>query len=310
MKQIMTAAHKLMPGLVVGLILTVSNGLPRTDARDADQILNLWPDVQPGPAIESGPEQDFNKSTDRPIAGRAIIKLGNVSVPQAHVFLAPADQRTGAAVVICPGGGYNILAWDLEGTEVADWLNSIGVTAVVVKYRVPTSQLDPKWLAPVQDTQRSISLVRAHAEAWKIDPQKVGVLGFSAGGDTAARTALATTRHYSAQDATDQRDCHADAAVLIYPAYLTNTDKTGLREDLNVSKESPPMFLAHAWNDPVTPESSLFLALALKQHEVPAELHLYDAGGHGYGLRAVDNLPVTSWNHRCQDWLRRNGWAR
>ena len=299
------------PGIgVLTLLLFAACGESAVFARDADHVINLWPGKPPGPQVNAGEEQDFNKPTDRPVAGRKIIKLGNVSVPQAHVFLPPAEQRTGAAVVICPGGGYNILAWDLEGTEVAEWLNSAGVAAIVLKYRVPTGNLNPKWLAPVQDAQRAISITRSHAAAWGIESGKVGVLGFSAGGDTAARTALAAKRLYDPADVIDQADCRANAAILIYPAYLTNQEKSGLADDVVVTKESPPMFLAHAWNDPVTPESSLFLALALKKNEVPAELHLYDAGGHGYGLRAVDSLPVTSWNLRCADWLKRNGWGR
>ncbi|MEZ6043692.1 MAG: alpha/beta hydrolase [Planctomycetaceae bacterium] len=292
--------------IVTVLAMTVSSVV----AREPDYVINLWNGSQPGPAIDAGEEQDFTKDTDRLIAGRRIIKLGNVSVPQAHVFLAPEGQRSGAAVAICPGGGYNILAWDLEGTEVAEWLNSVGITAVVVKYRVPTGKLDPKWLGPVQDTQRSISLIRANAQDWGVDTAKVGVLGFSAGGDTAARTALATERHYEPVDQIDDQLCVANAGILIYPAYLTNDERTALKDDLKVSKESPRMFLAHAWDDPVTPASSLLLALALRKHDVAAELHLYDAGGHGYGLRAVDGKPVTSWNLRCADWLHRNGWAR
>ena len=292
------------------LVVTIINSTATLEAREADHVVDLWSGKPPGPEVNAGDEQDFNKPTDRLIAGRKIIKLGNVSVPQAHVYLAPEEKRTGAAVVICPGGGYNILAWDLEGTEVAEWLNSAGVTAIVLKYRVPTGNLNPKWLAPVQDAQRTISLVRSRAATWGVELDKIGVLGFSAGGDTAARTALATSRLYEASDEVDASSCHANAGILIYPAYLTDKERTGHSEDIIVTKDSPRMFLAHAYDDPVTPESSLYLALALKKNGVPAELHMYDAGGHGYGLRHVDALPVTGWNHRCSDWLRRIGWGR
>lgn len=279
-------------------------------AAEPDHVLNVWPGKPPGATTVAGEEQDFTKPDDRPVAGRRIIKLGNVSTPQLHVYLPPVDQRTGAALVICPGGGFQILAWDLEGTEVAEWLNSLGITAIVLKYRVPTRELTPKWEAPVQDTQRALSLVRQHAAEWGLQPDRIGVLGFSAGGETAGRAALAVERTYPAMDAVDDIPCRADLAVLIYPAYLVNEARTGLREDVVVSKDSPPMFLAHAFDDPVAPETSVFLLLALKQSGVPSELHIYDAGGHGYGLRPVENLPVTGWSARCADWLRRRGWCR
>ncbi|MCA9049885.1 MAG: alpha/beta hydrolase [Planctomycetaceae bacterium] len=278
-------------------------------ARDADEIINLWPDRPPGPERNIGAEADMTKVTDRTVAGRRVSRIGNVSVPQAHVYLAPAEHRSGATVVICPGGGYSILAWDLEGTEVAEWLNSLGVSAVVVKYRVPASQENAKWLAPVQDAQRSISIVRSRATQWKLNPDQVAVLGFSAGGDTAARTALADKRMYDPVDAVDDASCTANAGILIYPAYLTNIEGSGLQDDVVVTKDSPPFFLVHAWDDRVTPESSLFLTLALKKQGVTAELHLYDTGGHGYGLRDVENVPVTSWDDRCAAWLKRNEWA-
>ena len=277
-------------------------------AAEPNDVINLWPTTQPGPSREVGQEQDFTKDTDRLIAGRRIIKLGNVSVPQAHVFLPDADKRSGAAVVICPGGGYSILAWDLEGTEVADWLVSRGVAAIVLKYRVPTRGINPKWLLPVQDAQRAISLVRSRAAEWHLDSGKVGVLGFSAGGDTAVRAALASKRFYDPQDDADQSSCTPDAAVVVYPGYLVNDQKSALRDDLMVTESSPPMFLVHAFDDPVPAESSLHMMLALKRANVASELHIYDAGGHGYGLRQVKDHPVTTWPRPCEDWLRRHEW--
>lgn len=289
------------------LLLTVSFAVPAF-AADASQVIDLWPQDQPGPSREVGEERDLTKDTDNLIAGRRLIRLGNVSTPQAHVYLPAEEDRTGAAVVICPGGGYSILAWDLEGTEVADWLVSKGVAAIVLKYRVPTRQVDPKWLLPVQDAQRTISIVRSHAKEWKLNSERIGILGFSAGGDTAARTALAEERHYEPTDELDQASCRPNAAILVYTAYLVNDEKTALKEDLAASKDSPPMFMVHAFDDPVPVESSLHMMLALKQAGVPSELHIYDAGGHGYGLRAVDDLPVTSWPQPCEDWLRRHNW--
>lgn len=279
-------------------------------AADAAEVIKLWPGTPPGPARDVGEEHDSSTDKSNKVAGRRLIRLANVSIPEAHVFLPPKDNRTGAAVVICPGGGYNILALDLEGTEVAEWLNSIGVAAIVVKYRVPTARVDPKWLQPVQDAQRSISITRNRAKEWGINPKRIAALGFSAGGDTATRTAMATKRHYDQVDDADKQSCSADAGILIYPAYLTNKEKTGLVDDLTVTKESPPCFLVHAFDDPVTPESSLFLALALKKAGVASELHMYDAGGHGYGLRYVKDKPVTTWPKACESWLQRNQWIK
>jgi acetyl esterase/lipase len=237
-----------------------------------------------------------------------VIKLGNVTTPQSHVYVPSADSRTDSAVVVCPGGGFSILAWDLEGTEVAEWLNSLGVTAVVLKYRVPTRSMDHRWLAPVQDAQRTMSIVRHRCEDWQLDPTKIGILGFSAGAATAGRTALPDERNYEAVDDMDQAPFAPNLAVLIYTAALWDAEKQPFSDGVQVTKAAPPMFLAHAFDDRVPVQNSVQLFLALKQADVPSELHVYDAGGHGYGLRPQSDFPVTSWPQRCEDWLRRNDW--
>ncbi|MEO1980472.1 MAG: alpha/beta hydrolase [Fuerstiella sp.] len=279
-------------------------------AAEPTEIIRLWPSTPPGPDREVGEEANVTKPEDRLIAGQRIIKLANVATPEAHVFQPDKNRRNGSAIIICPGGGYHILAWDLEGTEVAEWCNSIGVTAIVLKYRVPTNTVDPRWLLPVQDAQRTLSLVRSRAKEWGLAPDRIGILGFSAGGDTAARAALATKRHYESVDDTDQASCRPDAAMLIYPGYLANKENTALAADLVVTKDAPPMFLVHAFNDRVPMESSLFMSLALKKSGVPAELHVFDTGGHGYGLRPVEGHPVTNWPQLCEVWLGRNGWLK
>ena len=180
--------------LVVSLLMTLSSAA----GAEPTAVMRLWTGEPPGPKhVVQGPEQDMTKPTDKLIAGRPIIKLGNVATPEMHVFLphplpSGQDVRGGSipAVVICPGGGFSILAWDLEGTEVAQWLNSIGVAGIVLKYRVPTRDIQPRWLLPVQDTQRALSLVRSRAIQWGLDPQRLGVLGFSAGGNTAGMVAI------------------------------------------------------------------------------------------------------------------------
>jgi len=269
-------------------------------------VTPLWPGTPPDdPRGLTGPEKDTSGPNSNQVAGRSVIRLGNVSTPEMHVFLPPADRRTGAAVVVCPGGGYSILAWDLEGTEVAEWLNSIGVTAVVVKYRVPTGSLSPRHKLPVQDAQRALTLARSRAAEWGLKPDRIGILGFSAGGDTAARTAYdGAGRLYTAVDKADETSCRPDFAVLVYTAY--QVEKDTVRPDLAIARDAPPAFLVHAFDDPIPVQNALVLASKMKEAGVPAELHLYDRGGHGYGLRPTDK-PVTSWPKRCEEWMRVRG---
>jgi acetyl esterase/lipase len=236
-----------------------------------------------------------------------VIRLGNVSVPQIAVYRPDPALDTGAAVVICPGGGHHILAYDLEGTEVAQWLGSIGVTGIVLKYRVPTRTPDRRFQAAVQDAQRAMSLVRSKAEQWKLDPKRIGICGFSAGGETAALTALFTERQYEAVDAADKLSSVPNFAMLVYPAYLVSKETGQLQQYIEVSKQTPPMFFVHAFDDRVTPLSSLLLASALKQADVSAEVHVYATGGHGYGLRETDQA-ITHWPRRAGQWLKEQGW--
>lgn len=296
-----------MKAFLPALILAVSCA----SALAADPLtLNLWPGKPPGETKPLPPEADQTKDTDRLIAGRRIIKLGNVSSPQIAVHRPSKDKDTGAAVVICPGGGHSILAYDLEGTEVAEWLNTLGVTGIVLKYRVPTrTPRDRRWLAAVQDAQRAMSLVRARAADWGIDPKRIGILGFSAGGETAALAAIFTERQYDAVDQIDAVSNRVDFAVLIYTGALAERGKEdqGLLPHVRVTKDSPPMFLAHAYDDGVSPLNSALLFIELKKANVPAELHIYAQGGHGYGLRETEN-PVTTWHHRCAEWMRRQGY--
>lgn len=286
----------------------VADALTKYRAEHADHVINIWPKDPPGPQREVGPEADMTKDSDKLIAGRQIIKLGNVSIPQAHVFLPPAVRRTGASVVICPGGGFHILAWDLEGTEVAEWLNGVGVAAIVLKYRVPTASLDPRWLASVQDTQRTVSLVRRHAKAWGLDEDKVAVLGFSAGGAAAFKTSVAKKRYYETVDEADEKSCQPNRSILIYAAALPDEAEQSTDDADAVTSTTPPTFMAHAFDDFVPVQGTANLMLALKRANVASELHIYDAGGHGYGLRQKGDFPVTKWTEPCEAWLRRAGW--
>jgi acetyl esterase/lipase len=269
----------------------------------------LWPDTAPGDTRSIGEETDTTRDTDNWIAGRRLIRLGNVSQPTLTVYRPPAAQDTGAAVLVCPGGGYHILALDLEGTEVCEWLNSLGVTGVLLKYRVPKREGRAAHAAPLQDAQRALGLLRHRAREWGVDPRRIGVMGFSAGAHLSA--ALSTNyreRTYPAVDEADTVSCRPDFTALIYPAYLTLKEEADkLNPGLPVTTNTPPTFITIAQDDPVRVENALFYALYLHQAKVPVELHLYPTGGHGYGLRRTAQV-VTTWPDRMADWLRANGW--
>jgi acetyl esterase/lipase len=269
-------------------------------------VVDLWPGKPPGETKELPPESDQTKPEDRLIAGRRIIKLGNVSRPQLAVYRPAKEVDTGAAVVICPGGGHNILAYDLEGTEVAEWLNGIGVTGIVLKYRVPFREPQRRWLSGVQDAQRAMSMVKSKAADWGIDPKRVGMLGFSAGGEVTARVSLFDDRRqYEPVDSIDEISSRPDFAVLVYSGGLYDKDKHALRDDLKLSKEAPPAFLVHAFDDGVPVQNTLLVAAELKEAGVPAEAHIFATGGHGYGLRPVKEDPVTGWPTLCEAWMRK-----
>ena len=256
--------------------------------------LNLWPHGAPGVQPNPAPEADTTTAKDHLVAGKTVIRIGNVSAPTLTLY-TPQGKNTGAAVVVFPGGGYRILAIDLEGTEVCDWLNSAGITCVLLKYRVPDSGPYPKSSAALQDAQRALGIVRSHAGEWHIDPSRIGILGFSAGAHLAA--ALSThfdQRLYDPMDASDQLSCRPDFAVIIYPGYLALADQNfAPNPEIHVTDQTPPSFIVQAEDDPVHVENSTVYFLALKNAKVPAELHLYAQGGHGYGLRRTA-LPVTT----------------
>jgi acetyl esterase/lipase len=272
----------------------------------------LWPGRAPGDTAELPPETDTTKPEDRAVAGKPVIRTGNVSTPTITVYSPSKGKANGAAVMVCPGGGYSILALDLEGTEICEWFNSIGVTAVLLKYRVPKRPGLEKHAAPLQDAQRAMGMVRQRAGALGIDPQRIGVLGFSAGGHLAA---VLSNQHgartYPVIDDADKMSCRPDFAVLIYPAYLTVKEKNdAVAPELPVSEtNTPPTFIAMTEDDSVRVETGLFYYLALKNAKVPAEMHVYPRGGHGYGLRRTEN-DVTSWPDRVSDWLKTSGWLQ
>jgi acetyl esterase/lipase len=241
----------------------------------------------------------------------------NVSVPTVTVY-APKSRNTGAAVVVFPGGGYQLLAIDLEGTEVCDWLTSRGITGILLKYRVPNG--GPTWdqncgcdrntqsSMPLEDAQRAIAIVRAHARAWHIDPHKIGVLGFSAGGHMVATTSTHfEDRAYTAVDAADSQSCRPISPWRSIPGICTTTAAPGSTRTSRSRATRQPTFLLHAENDKVDGVSNTLVYYdELKNAGVEVELHLYAEGGHAFGLRAT-RLPISSWPRLVETWLRTIG---
>jgi acetyl esterase/lipase len=265
--------------------------------------LPLWPGTAPGEPANLPPEVDMNATNTKTVAGRPYIRLGNVSTPSLTLY-KPAANPSGAAVLVFPGGGYQILAIDLEGTEVCDWLNSIGVTCALVKYRVPDSGPYPKSPFALQDAQRALGLVRLHAAEWGIDPSRVGVLGFSAGAHlSAAISNYYDHRLYDPIDAADKLSCRPDFSVVIYPGYLALAEQNfAPNPDIHPTAGTPPTFILQAEDDPVHVENAVMYFVELKNAGVPAELHVYAQGGHGYGLRPRD-LPIMGWPRLVETWL-------
>ncbi len=300
--------HHLLFLAIAAIVLTASAQTSGWPPPANLTTIPLWPNGAPGaPPAHPGGEADMTTAKDNLIAGKPLIRLGNVSVPTLTVY-PPKTPNTGAAIVVFPGGGYNILAIDLEGTEVCDWLNSAGITCVLVKYRVPGTGPYPKSDAALQDAQRAMGIVREHAAEWHIDPKRIGVLGFSAGAHLSA--AISThydKRLYDAVDAADQLSCRPDFALIIYPGYLALADKDfAPNPEINPTADTPPTFIVQAEDDPVHVENATVYFLQLKKAKVPAELHIYAEGGHGYGLRPT-KLPVTTWPQTAQIWLHTIG---
>lgn len=269
----------------------------------------IWPGVVPdarrvGREV-SGTVVDAN-GTPKPVGGRPWVYVDSVSRPTMTVY-SPSGRNTGTAVVVFPGGGYNVLAIDLEGTEACDWLTSKGITCVLLKYRVPCAKTGPyrDCLTALQDAQRTVGLVRSQAARWHVDPHRIGVLGFSAGGHMVA--AISThfeKRAYPPVDAADGESCRPDFAVALYPGHLAVRERrSAMNPDIRVTSRTPPTFLLQAEDDPVDPvENSLVYHAALRKAGVPAELHLYVKGGHAFGLRRT-RMPITEWPRLVEQWL-------
>ena len=270
--------------------------------------LKLWPKGAPEPAgfkIEA--EKEIPKKSDAEVK-----RVTNVSEPTITIFRA--EKPNGTAVIVAPGGGYSILAIEHEGTQVCEYLNTIGVTCALLKYRIPARDKSDPSREPLQDAQRAIGLMRHHASEWGVKPDRVGILGFSAGGHlTVMATLHANDRTYTTDAALDVEDATPNFAVPVYPAYLvaSSDDTFHLRPEIKVTEKSPPMCLVHAGDDKgVTSASgSALLYLEYKKLNLPAELHIYAKGGHGFGMRK-SGLPTAEWLVRVGEWLGSMGWLK
>ncbi len=278
---------------------------------DVSQPIPLWSGIAPGEKGDIGEEHDAYKAEPNADPKKRIIVLANVSKPTLTVYRPSKNLDKGVGVIVCPGGGYSILAYDLEGSEICKWLNSFGVTGFLLKYRVPSRKGLEKHAASLQDAQRAVSIVRSRAKEWGVAPNKIGILGFSAGGHLSVMTSASyDKRSYAAVDGMDRESCRPDFSILIYPAYLTrDDDSTKLAPEITVTAKTPPAFIVMSQDDPVKVECALVYAMALQHEKVPIEMHIYPKGGHGYGLREGAFI-ATDWPKRAARWLRNEVFAK
>jgi acetyl esterase/lipase len=302
-----TGMKRLIPGICLAMLFTLT--------MSQDFEVNLWPDKV---ADANSDDRERREYSD-------ILLISNVQVPSVAVFLPAQRHATGQAVLICPGGGYNVLAYDWEGVDIARWFASRGIAAIVLKYRLPGSKAIPlRYEAPLQDAQRALRLIRFNADHWNIDVNKIGVIGFSAGGHLAST--LGTRYDYNTLDpvdAIDEVSARPDFMVLVYPviSFREQYSHTGSRDallgedadsslidfysnELHVSSGTPPAFLVHSGDDSVVPvENSLNFYQALINEGIPAEMHIFPEGGHGYSL-AIGRGYLQTWTDRLYDWLK------
>lgn len=298
----------------VNAVLVACALLSRPALADDPLVVPLWPGPAPDEPGTIGPEKVVMspKLTRKEVEVTESTRMvTNVTKPTLTIHRPAKDKDTGTAMLICPGGGYWNLYWELEGEEVAAWLNSRGITGIILKYRVPRRPDDTKGepaRRPLQDAQRAVSLVRARAKEWGINPQRIGMVGFSAGGHLAVATATSfEKRTYEPVDAIDKTSCRPDFAVAVYSGYLKAKDKDELSPALRIPAGAPPVFLAHGGEDIISPpEHSIVMYLALKRAGIPAELHVYAKTSHDFGVRP-SNQPYGTWTNSCIQWLRHQG---
>lgn len=281
--------------MFVGLVFV----LFATPALAQAQLKNVWPKLAPGETTSEVGTELPSRENDK----SRITRVEKVTQPTIDVYLA--DKPNGVSMLILPGGGFKYVVPDLEGSEAAKWLNGLGISAFVLRYRT-TDQADvaEPWRRPLQDSQRAIRLLRARAAELKIDPAKVGLLGFSAGGQVAAIHLTATSAAYENVDQADQQEYMPNFSILIYPWRIYNDKQASLIEPIKITKATPPAFIVHTHDDASTSLGAVFYYAGLKQQNIPAELHVYENGGHGYGTRDVATSMIGTWKDRATEWLK------
>ncbi|HTL17642.1 MAG TPA: alpha/beta hydrolase, partial [Patescibacteria group bacterium] len=314
MRLSMQLARKPICQVLIWLLLSGACVPLGAQSSDAPIVVDVWPGGAPDEKNEIGPERTrLSPKLDRKqveVTEQTML-ITDVTKPTLTIYRPEPSKQTDTAMIICPGGGYWDLYWQLEGEEVARWLKSIGVTGIILKYRVPRrpdeAKVEPA-RRPLQDAQRAVSLVRGRAKEWKISPQRIGIIGFSAGGHLAIATATGfEKRSYADVDAVDQVSCRPDFAILLYPGYLKAKDKDELASGLKIAPGTPPVFLAHGGADIISPpEHSIVMYLALKHAGIPAELHVYANAAHDFGVRP-SGQPCSTWTQACAAWLREQG---
>ena len=268
-----------------------------------DSPILLFPDGAPGESTKLSEKADREGGFT---GGESVLRITGVSEPTITIYHPSEELATGTAVIVCPGGGYNILAYDLEGDEVCQWLNDLGITAVLLKYRVPRREGLAKHEAPLQDAQRAISYVRAKAKELNIDEKRIGIMGFSAGAHLSATASNNyIQKSYPTIDAIDRVSSRPDFCLLVYPAYL-DSETFQVAPEVKPTKDTPQTMIIQTEDDKSYINSSLFYYYALKEAGVPAWMHLYSKGGHGYGLRDT-GATVNQWPDRAEDWFREIG---
>ena len=302
------------------LALLILALIPNSYAQNKPMEMDLYPENKV-PGNVPGPDEEKSESNG------GILRVSKIKTPTLTAYLPPADKANGTAVVICPGGGYSIVAIDHEGFKVAEKFNEMGVAAFVLKYRIPDTknQTDPS-IAPLQDAQQAILTVRTNAKKWNVDPERIGIMGFSAGGHLASTAGTHFER--SLIDNPDHISVRPDFMILIYPvlsADIAITHRGSFKnllgpnasaEQLNlysnekqVTAKTPPTFLVHASDDGgVSPNNSIVFYQALLKNKIPAELHIYQNGGHGFGMH--NTTTKDEWMERCKNWLDKNGWLK
>ena len=277
-------------------------------------VVDLWPGRAADDVGIEGKEHFFDlvvRGKPYRIADRPTKWLTDVTQPTISIYRPTSENNTGVAMLICPGGGYHKLGWDVEGEEIAAWLNSVGMTGIVLKYRCPRRSGDVPNVppdGPLKDAQRAVSLVRSRASEWRIDPQKIGMVGFSAGGHLVGATSTRfEQRTYAPLDAVDEVSCRPDFGVMCYSGYFKFNDAGDLSPTVRALATAPPLLFIHAADDPISSvEHSLTFFTALKRAGARTELHAYAEGGHGFGVRDIGK-PCVSWTDRCLDWLQSEG---